>query len=105
MSHRGDGDARLRRRGEIDGGAGGRPAPAGQPRALRGSALAPVHAGAAPTNTILVGHAYPFYSLVGAQYLDEGEAAVVRPGGSGFEVVARVGVTQWRDLATEPASR
>jgi phosphohistidine phosphatase SixA len=51
------------------------------------------------TNTVIVGHAYPFYSLVGGQYLEEGEAAIVRPGGAGFQVVARLGLTQWQELA------
>ena len=49
--------------------------------------------------------AYPFYALVGAQYLEEGEAGIVRPGGMEFEVVARVWVKQWRDLAPVPAGR
>jgi hypothetical protein len=51
------------------------------------------------TNTVIVGHAYRFYSLVGGQYLEEGEAAIVRPAGSGFTQVARAGLTQWRELA------
>jgi phosphohistidine phosphatase SixA len=51
------------------------------------------------TNTVIVGHAYPFYSLVGGQYLDEGEAAIVQPNGAGFQVVARLGLTQWQELA------
>jgi phosphohistidine phosphatase SixA len=50
------------------------------------------------TNVVIVGHAYPFYSLVGGQLLDEGQAAVVRPGGTGFQVVARVGLREWREL-------
>jgi phosphohistidine phosphatase SixA len=56
-------------------------------------------------NTVIVGHAYPFYALVGGQYLDEGEAAVVRPRGTSFEVVARVGAKQWRDLGAPAADR
>ena len=54
------------------------------------------------SNSAIVGHAYPFYALVGGQYLEEGEAAVVRPQGTSFEVVARVGLKQWRDL--DPAA-
>ena len=83
----------------------GGPVPPGAPgrfEGLRALLSAPVARGA---NLVLVGHAYPFYSLVGAQYLDEGEAGVVRPGGADFEVVARVGVMQWRDLALAPAGR
>ena len=57
------------------------------------------------TNTVIVGHAYPFYALVGGQYLDEGEAAVVRPVSTGFEVVARVGSRQWRALGPPAGDR
>ena len=53
----------------------------------------------AGTNEVVVGHAYPFYALVGGQYLDEGEAAIVRPLGGGFEVMSRVGLKEWRELA------
>lgn len=49
-------------------------------------------------NTVIVGHAYPYYSLVGGQYLDEGEAAVVRPDRAGFQEVVRLGLAQWRAL-------
>jgi hypothetical protein len=35
----------------------------------------------------------------------EGEADVVRPRGADFEVLARVGLKQWRDLAAVPAGR
>jgi hypothetical protein len=48
---------------------------------------------------VIAGHAYRFYSLVGGQYLEEGEAAIVRPDGTGFTLVARVGLAQWRELA------
>ncbi|HXJ79301.1 MAG TPA: histidine phosphatase family protein [Candidatus Methylomirabilis sp.] len=44
------------------------------------------------TNTVIMGHAYPFYSLVG-------EAAIVQPNGAGFQVMARLGLTQWQELA------
>jgi phosphohistidine phosphatase SixA len=56
----------------------------------------------AGTNTVIVAHGYPFYSLVGGQYLDEGQAAVVRPDGAGFEVMARAGLKEWRDMAKTP---
>jgi phosphohistidine phosphatase SixA len=74
------------------------PVPAGDPSrfsALRVLLSTPVAAG---TNTVVVGHAYPYYTLVGGQYLSEGEADVLRPRGADFEVVARVSLTQWRDL-------
>ena len=51
------------------------------------------------TNVVIVGHAYRFYSLVGGQYLEEGEASIVRPTASGFTEVARAGLAQWRELA------
>jgi phosphohistidine phosphatase SixA len=70
--------------------------------ALRALLSEPVAAGA---NTMIVGHAYPYYSLVGGQYLEEGEADVVRPRGTDFEVVARIGLKQWRELAAVPAGR
>ena len=77
----------------------GGPLPPGSPGrfvALRALLSTPVAPGA---NTVVVGHAYPYYGLVGGQYLSEGEADVVRPRGADFEVVARVSLTQWRDLA------
>jgi phosphohistidine phosphatase SixA len=81
----------------------GGPLPPGSPgryEALRVLLSTPVAAG---TNLVLVGHAYPYYSLVGGQYLEEGEADVTRPRGADFEVVARVGLKQWRELAAAPA--
>ena len=83
----------------------GGPLPPGSPgryEALRVLLSTPVAPG---TNLVLVGHAYPYYSLVGGQYLEEGEADVVRPRGADFEVVARVGLKQWRELAAAPAGR
>src|SRR6266853_2102428 len=55
------------------------------------------------TNTVIVGHAYPYFTLVGGQYLNEGEADVVHPRGADFVVLARLGLKQWRDLATVAA--
>ncbi len=68
--------------------------------ALRALLSTPVAPG---RNTVIVGHAYGYYSLVGGQYLEEGEADVVRPRGADFEVVARGGLKQWRELAAPPA--
>ena len=75
------------------------PAPAGSPD--RFAALRTLLSTAPPAgvNTVLVGHAYPIYTLIGGQYLEEGEAAVIWPGGVAFEVVARVGLKEWRELA------
>ncbi|MEQ1772325.1 MAG: histidine phosphatase family protein [Burkholderiales bacterium] len=50
-------------------------------------------------NTIIVSHGNPFYATAGAPYLAEGEAAVVKPLGTDFEVVARVHWDGWRALA------
>jgi phosphohistidine phosphatase SixA len=83
----------------------GGPLPPGSPgrfTALRALLSTPPGQG---VNTVIVGHAYPFYALVGGQYLDEGEAAVVRPGSNGFEVVARVGPGQWRGLRPPAADK
>lgn len=82
----------------IDAG----PTPPGSPdryAALRAMLSMPRPAGG---NTVIVGHAYPMYTLIGGQYLEEGQAAVVRPQGAGFEVVARVGLNDWRALAQLP---
>ena len=68
--------------------------------ALRALLSAPVAAG---TNTMVVGHGYPYYSLVGGQFLEEGEADVLRPLGTEFEVVARVNLKQWRELGASSA--
>ena len=57
----------------------------------------PVPAG---SNTMVVGHANPYYALVGQFFLAEGEAAVVRPSGTDFTEVARLTLGQWRALAT-----
>jgi phosphohistidine phosphatase SixA len=83
----------------------GGPRPPGSPGrfpALRALLSTPVAPG---TNTVVVGHAYPYYTLVGGQYLSEGEADVLRPQGADFEVVARVGLAQWRALAAMPPGR
>jgi len=61
-------------------------------RALLSTPVAP------STNAVVVGHAYPYFTLVGGQYLSEGEADVLRPRGGDFEVLARLGLKQWRDL-------
>ena len=50
------------------------------------------------TNGVIVGHGYPMYTLIGGQYLDEGEAAIVRPDGATFRMVARIGLKEWRAL-------
>ncbi len=55
----------------------------------------PVKAG---TNRWIVGHGTPFRAVAGAPHLAEGEAAVIRPGTTGWTVVARIPVTGWATL-------
>jgi phosphohistidine phosphatase SixA len=56
---------------------------------------APVAAGG---NRWIVGHGTPFRAVAGAPHLMEGEAAVIRPGGSHWTVVARIAVADWQTL-------
>jgi phosphohistidine phosphatase SixA len=76
---------------------GGPAAPADSDRyaPLRKILITSVQKGA---NLAVVGHANPFYSVAGPPYLAEGEAAVIRPLGSGFEVFARIRVEDWETL-------
>jgi len=78
------------------------PGSAGRFTALRTLLSAPVPPG---ENTVIVGHGYPYFTLVGGQYLSEGEADVVRPRGADFEVLARVALRQWRERAATTAPR
>lgn len=50
-------------------------------------------------NLVISSHGNPFYATAGAPYLTEGEAAVIRPLGQDFEIVARVRHNEWRALA------
>jgi phosphohistidine phosphatase SixA len=62
---------------------------------LRKILITPVQKSA---NLAVVSHANPFYSVAGPPYLAEGEAAVIRPLGSSFEVFARIRVEGWETL-------
>ena len=62
---------------------------------LRALLSTPVKPGA---NTVIASHANPFFATAGAPYLAEGEAAVIRPSGKDFEIVARVRHDAWRNL-------
>jgi hypothetical protein len=53
----------------------------------------------AGANLVISSHGNPFYATAGAPYLAEGEAAIVRPLGQDFEIVARVRHDGWRALA------
>lgn len=55
----------------------------------------------AGTNFAIASHGNPFHAVAGPPYLAEGEAAVVRPLGTGFEIVARIRSERWRDLQQE----
>lgn len=50
-------------------------------------------------NLVISSHGNPFYATAGAPYLAEGEAAVIRPLGKDFEIMARVRHDAWRALA------
>ena len=53
-------------------------------------------------NRVIVSHGNPFYATAGAPYLAEGEAAVVRPLGKDFEVIARV---RWDGWGASPGEK
>jgi hypothetical protein len=63
--------------------------------ALKKLLCTPVRRGA---NLVIASHGNPFYATAGAPYLAEGEAAVIRPLGKTFEIVARVKHDGWRKL-------
>ena len=50
------------------------------------------------TNRWIVGHGTPFRAVAGAPHLAEGEAAVIRPEGTHWTVVARVLPQDWAQL-------
>jgi hypothetical protein len=62
---------------------------------LRALLSSPVKPGA---NTVIASHGNPFFATAGAPFLAEGEAAVIRPLGKDFEIVARVRHDAWRAL-------
>lgn len=67
---------------------------------LRRILATPVRAG---SNLAVVSHGNPFYSVAGPPYLAEGEAAIIRPLGADFQVVARVRIDGWEDLKSSAA--
>jgi hypothetical protein len=81
---------------------GGPAVPAGSERyaALRKILATPVRAG---SNLAVVSHGNPFYSVAGPPYLAEGEAAVIRPLGADFQVIARIRVDRWDTLGNAGA--
>jgi len=65
--------------------------------ALRRILATPVHGG---SNLAIVSHGNPFRSVAGPPYLAEGEAAVIRPLGADFQVIARIRVDRWDALGS-----
>src|SRR5712691_5894967 len=87
---------RAEKRQEVRGGPSA-PADAERYAALRRILATPVPAGA---NLAVVSHGNPFYSVAGPPYLAEGEAAVIRPLGADFQVIARIRVDRWPALGS-----
>jgi len=54
---------------------------------------------AAGTLRMIASHGNPFRAIAGPPHLDEGEAAVLKPAGAGFVVVARIRRDDWARLA------
>ena len=75
------------REGETGGIGGG-----GDYPGLKRLLASPVAAGG---NRWMVGHGSPFRAIAGAPHLAEGEAAVIRPEGTRWTVVARLLPTDW----------
>ena len=49
-------------------------------------------------NRVIVSHGNPFYATAGGPSLAEGEAAIVKPQGKDFEVIARVRWDEWGEV-------
>lgn len=73
-----------------------REAQAGDYAGLKRLLAAPVAAGG---NRWIVGHGTPFRAVAGPPHLAEGEAVVIRPGRTGWTVVARLTLADWQALA------
>ncbi|MBK6981497.1 MAG: histidine phosphatase family protein [Betaproteobacteria bacterium] len=56
------------------------------------------------TLRMITSHGNPFRAVAGPPHLDEGEAAVLRPAGMGFAVVARIRRGDWETLAAAMAN-
>ena len=81
---------------EVRGGPSA-PADAERYAALRRILATPIPAGA---NLAVISHGNPFYSVAGPPYLAEGEAAVIRPLGADFQIIARIPADRWDALAS-----
>jgi phosphohistidine phosphatase SixA len=82
----------------------GGPEPAGSPGRYAALRVLLSTAPSTGTNTVIIGHGYPYYSVIGhkGQMLEEGEAAIIRPHATSFEEVARLGLKAWRELGALP---
>ena len=76
-----------------------REAQAGDYAGLKQLLATPVAAGG---NRWIVGHGTPFRAVAGPPHLAEGEAVVIRPGTTGWTVVARLTLADWQALAALP---
>ena len=85
---------RAEKANEVRGGPA-TPDSADRYAGLRRLLSTPVKPGA---NLVISSHGNPFYGTAGAPYLAEGEAAVIRPLGKDFEIVARMKHDAWRAL-------
>jgi phosphohistidine phosphatase SixA len=85
---------RAQKTQQVRGGPAA-PADSGRYAELRKLLTTPIQKDA---NLAVVSHGNPFHSVAGPPYLAEGEAAVIRPLGSGFEVFARIRVEDWERL-------
>jgi hypothetical protein len=73
--------------------------PGGDYPGLKALLAAPVAAGG---NRWIVGHGTPFRAIAGPPHLAEGEAVVIRPGGTQWTVVARLQVGDWAAFGPAP---
>jgi hypothetical protein len=56
------------------------------------------------TLRMITSHGNPFRAIAGPPHLDEGEAAVLKPAGSDFVVVARIKRVDWPRLVSAAGS-
>lgn len=84
---------------DVKASAEVREAQGGDYAGLKRLLAAPVGAG---SNRWIVGHGMPFRTVAGMPHLAEGEAAVIRPEGTGWTVVARLHVADWQSLSAAP---
>jgi hypothetical protein len=87
---------RAEKNGEVRGG----PGTANSPERYAGLRKLLSTSPPAGANLAIASHGNPFHAVAGPPYLAEGEAAVVRPLGKDFEIVARIRSERWSELQT-----